>query len=106
MLCLCCSVQAHHGAITTLTCTTSYILSLGEDDKLCVWERFQGHLLNTLQMVCNGDGLPVMLSPVMGLANRCKSVLISASCHVKSVVMTVTKHQDIVLMAKLSSIVT
>ena len=45
------SVQAHDGMITTLNCTTSYILSLGGDDKLCVWERFQGHLLNTLQLV-------------------------------------------------------
>ncbi|KAB7498556.1 Sterol regulatory element-binding protein cleavage-activating protein, partial [Armadillidium nasatum] len=50
------SVEAHDGSILTLTCTSSYILSLGADEKLCVWERFQGHLLNTLTMAhmyCN-----------------------------------------------------
>lgn len=64
------SVQAHHGAITTLTCTTSYILSLGEDDKLCVWERFQGHLLNTLQMTQMYCTSMVMLTNKLLITSR------------------------------------
>ena len=46
------SVQAHNGNVAAITFTSSYIVSLGSDEKLCVWERFQGHLLNTVQMVC------------------------------------------------------
>lgn len=45
------SIQAHDGAVLSLTYSASYVISLGADDRLCVWERFQGHLLNTIQMV-------------------------------------------------------
>jgi WD40 repeat protein len=44
------SLQAHDGSVAVLTYTSSYVISLGSDDKLCVWERFQGHLLHTLHM--------------------------------------------------------
>lgn len=42
------SIQAHDGAIAAITCSVSYVISIGTDEKLCVWERFQGHLLHTL----------------------------------------------------------
>jgi len=45
------SIQAHDGPINALTYSASYIISAGGDDKICVWERFQGHLLNTIQLV-------------------------------------------------------
>lgn len=45
------SIQAHDGAINSLTYSASYVISLGVDERLCVWERFQGHLLNTIHIV-------------------------------------------------------
>lgn len=42
------SIQAHDGAILSLACAPSYVISVGADERLCVWERFQGHLLNTI----------------------------------------------------------
>lgn len=45
------SIQAHDGMITALTYSASYVISLGQDEKLCVWDRFQGHLLNTIPLV-------------------------------------------------------
>lgn len=42
------SIQAHDGAVAALTCSASYIISIGTDERLCVWERFQGHLLHAL----------------------------------------------------------
>ncbi|EFN85276.1 sterol regulatory element-binding protein cleavage-activating protein [Harpegnathos saltator] len=42
------SIQAHDGAIAAATCSVSYVISIGTDERLCVWERFQGHLLHTL----------------------------------------------------------
>lgn len=42
------SIQAHDGAVAAITCSVSYVISIGTDEKLCVWERFQGHLLHTL----------------------------------------------------------
>lgn len=45
------STQAHDGPISALTYSASYIISAGGDNKICVWERFQGHLLQTIQLV-------------------------------------------------------
>lgn len=42
------SIQAHDGAVAAITCSVSYVISIGTDERLCVWERFQGHLLHTL----------------------------------------------------------
>ena len=42
------SIQAHDGAVAAITCSASYIISIGTDERLCVWERFQGHLLHAL----------------------------------------------------------
>ncbi|KAF6198482.1 hypothetical protein GE061_008230 [Apolygus lucorum] len=42
------SLEAHDGPVTAMTYSSSYVLSLGADERLCVWDRFQGHLLNTV----------------------------------------------------------
>lgn len=42
------SIQAHDGAVAAMACSVSYVISIGTDERLCVWERFQGHLLHTL----------------------------------------------------------
>lgn len=41
-------IDAHNGPILSLVCAPSYIISLGSDGRLCVWERFQLNLLNTI----------------------------------------------------------
>ena len=45
------SIQAHDGAVLSLTYSPSYVVSMGGDDKLCVWERVQGHLINSISLV-------------------------------------------------------
>ena len=45
------SMQAHDGAVTSLAYTTSYVISAGSDERLCIWDRFQGHMLNSLHIV-------------------------------------------------------
>ena len=52
-----CKLQAHNGAVVSLTYSPSYVVSLGEDGKLCVWERFQGHLINSVDTVGNSEVL-------------------------------------------------
>lgn len=42
------SIQAHDGAVAAITYSASYVISIGTDERLCVWERFQGHLLHAL----------------------------------------------------------
>ncbi|XP_071102680.1 sterol regulatory element-binding protein cleavage-activating protein-like [Haliotis cracherodii] len=42
--------KGHDGAVTALDCTASYIVSLGLDDRLSVWERNRGHPLHCLDM--------------------------------------------------------
>ena len=43
--------KGHDGSIVSLIATLHYIVSLGLDDKICVWERSRGQLLHSLEMV-------------------------------------------------------
>lgn len=45
------SIQAHDGALLSLSYSSNYIISMGADDRLCVWERLQGHLINSIFLV-------------------------------------------------------
>ena len=46
------SILAHDGEVAALVHSPSYVISLGgADNKICVWERFQGHHINTVQLV-------------------------------------------------------
>ena len=46
------SILAHDGEVAALAHSPSYVISLGlADAKICVWERFQGHHINTIQLV-------------------------------------------------------
>lgn len=40
------SVQAHPTAILALASAPSYVVTLGAEQRLCVWERFQGKQTN------------------------------------------------------------
>ena len=45
------SIQAHVGPVLDLDYSASCVVSLGQDGKLCVWERWHGHLLNCVDTV-------------------------------------------------------
>lgn len=45
------SIQAHDGALLNLAYSSNYIISMGSDERLCVWERLQGHLINSIYLV-------------------------------------------------------
>lgn len=45
------SPLAHEGGVIGLTYSDSYVITLGADDKLRTWDRFQGHLLMTITVV-------------------------------------------------------
>ena len=45
------SVQAHEGSLLSLAYSSNYIISMGSDERLCVWERLQGHLINSIFLV-------------------------------------------------------
>ncbi|XP_028162169.1 sterol regulatory element-binding protein cleavage-activating protein-like [Ostrinia furnacalis] len=47
------SMQAHDGAVTSLAYTASYVVSAGADERLCIWDRFQGHMLNSVHIGLN-----------------------------------------------------
>lgn len=64
------NIQAHDGSITSLTYSSSYVISLGTDDRLCVWERFQGHLLNTIPINQTFYSPVVMLAPHIVITAR------------------------------------
>lgn len=54
------SLTAHRGAVLALRTTGLYMLSLGSDSRLRIWEKSQGHLLHTLYQantLCNNMAL-------------------------------------------------
>lgn len=55
------SVQAHDGPVLALTYSASYVISLGSDERTCVWERFQGHLLNAIALPPNCHAAHLLL---------------------------------------------
>ena len=70
------TLQAHDGCVTVLAYTSSYVISLGSDDKLCVWERFQGHLLNTLSMTRLFSGCLAVLNDRLLLTSQQGSLVV------------------------------
>jgi len=64
------SIQAHAGSISSLTYSASYVISMGSDDRICVWERFQGHLLNTLNVSGSHGDQILMLTPHLLVAAK------------------------------------
>ena len=47
------TIQAHDGSVISLAYSSNYIISMGNDSFLCVWERLQGHLINSISLVRN-----------------------------------------------------
>ncbi|XP_061509303.1 sterol regulatory element-binding protein cleavage-activating protein [Anopheles gambiae] len=55
-------IQAHDDSIVALVGSPSYVISLGLDERIRVWDRFQGHPLNTIT-VSHAYSALVMLTP-------------------------------------------
>nr|CAI5846666.1 unnamed protein product [Callosobruchus analis] len=70
------SNQAHNGSITSLTYSASYVISLGTDERLCVWERFQGHLLNTISIPQTFSNQILMLAQHLVITARSGGLII------------------------------
>jgi len=56
-------LQAHEECLVSITSAPSYIITLGLDERIRVWERFQGHLLNTINLHHAHSNSIVMLTP-------------------------------------------
>uniref|UniRef100_A0A1A9WHD4 Sterol regulatory element-binding protein cleavage-activating protein n=1 Tax=Glossina brevipalpis TaxID=37001 RepID=A0A1A9WHD4_9MUSC len=63
------SIQAHDGAVSCLACAPSYVISLGTDERVCVWERFQGNLLTTIN-ISNAYSNLLMLTPSLLVTSK------------------------------------
>ena len=46
-------LSGNSGAVSALTLTEMYIICMGLDDRLCIWERCKGHILHQMQLVSN-----------------------------------------------------
>lgn len=70
------SIQAHDGSVVSLTYSVSYVISLGCDERICVWERFQGHLLTTIHVQQTFTSQVQMLSSHLVVTARAGSLVI------------------------------
>jgi WD40 repeat protein len=57
------NLQAHEDSLVSISSAPSYIITLGLDERIRVWERFQGHLLNTINLHQAHSNSIVMLTP-------------------------------------------
>lgn len=57
------NLTAHEDCLVSIASAPSYIITLGLDEKIRVWERFQGHLLNTINLHQSHSYSIVMLTP-------------------------------------------
>lgn len=55
-------IEAHDDSIVALACSPSYVISLGLDERIRVWDRFQGQPLTTMAVTHVYSSL-VMLTP-------------------------------------------
>lgn len=69
------NIQAHDGSISSLVCAPSYVISLGTDLRVCVWERFQGNLLSTIN-VSNAYSKLCMLTPSLLATSKSGSLIV------------------------------
>uniref|UniRef100_A0A182Y706 Sterol regulatory element-binding protein cleavage-activating protein n=1 Tax=Anopheles stephensi TaxID=30069 RepID=A0A182Y706_ANOST len=68
-------IQAHDDSIVALVGSPSYVISLGLDERIRVWDRFQGHPLNTIT-VSHAYSALVMLTPsLLIMLPACGSVI-------------------------------
>ena len=68
-------IQAHDDSIVALVGSPSYVISLGLDERIRVWDRFQGHPLNTIT-VSHAYSALVMLTPSLLVTGKPGSMLI------------------------------
>lgn len=68
--------NAHNGIITSITYSASYVITLGQDDRLCIWERFQGHLLRVIQYTYTFTSNILMLTPNLVLIAQAGGLII------------------------------
>lgn len=68
-------IQAHDGAVLALVASPSYLISLGADERMCVWERFQGHLLSSINITYAYSAL-LMLTPSLLLTSKPGALLV------------------------------
>ncbi|KOX73423.1 Sterol regulatory element-binding protein cleavage-activating protein [Melipona quadrifasciata] len=84
------SIHAHDGTVAAITCSVSYVISIGTDERLCVWERFQGHLLHALQAHRSAYSLQlVMLTHHLLITSSQLNNIHSSTCHGSLVVWDV-----------------
>ncbi|KAH8372904.1 hypothetical protein KR009_007686 [Drosophila setifemur] len=69
------NIQAHDGSVSCLACAPSYVISLGTDERICVWERFQGNLLTTIN-ISNAYSSLLMLTPSLLVTSKMGSLIV------------------------------
>lgn len=63
------SIKAHDGAVSCMTYSPSYVVSLGTDEHIRVWERFKGNLLTTIH-ISNAYSALLMLTPSLLVTSK------------------------------------
>ncbi|XP_065077845.1 sterol regulatory element-binding protein cleavage-activating protein [Ochlerotatus camptorhynchus] len=68
-------IEAHDDSIVALACSPSYVISLGLDERIRVWDRFQGQPLTTMTVLHAYSSL-VMLTPSLLVTGKPGSLVV------------------------------
>ncbi|CAG0895526.1 unnamed protein product [Cyprideis torosa] len=69
-------LQAHDGCVVSVALSSSYVVSLGTDEVLCVWERLQGHLMHSVPLDGGYSGPMLMITDALLVTSRQGSLII------------------------------
>ncbi|CRK90733.1 CLUMA_CG004425, isoform A [Clunio marinus] len=70
------NLQAHEDCLVSIASAPSYIITLGLDERIRVWERFQGHLLSTIILHHAYSNSIVMLTPSLLITAKPGALLV------------------------------
>ncbi|XP_062563503.1 sterol regulatory element-binding protein cleavage-activating protein [Armigeres subalbatus] len=68
-------IEAHDDSVVALACSPSYVISLGLDERIRVWDRFQGQPLTTMTVTHVYSSL-VMLTPSLLVTGKPGSLIV------------------------------
>ncbi|XP_055613113.1 sterol regulatory element-binding protein cleavage-activating protein [Uranotaenia lowii] len=68
-------IEAHDDSIVALACSPSYVISLGLDERIQVWDRFQGQSLTSIN-VSHAFSSLVMLTPSLLVTGKPGSLVV------------------------------
>ena len=72
-------LRGHISCVLSVTCSQDHVMSVGMDNRLCVWKRRRGRLLHVIQMVSRNKKDYLRLNCLMLLMSSHQEIFLKVS---------------------------